>query len=283
MTWSLHGTHAKEGDLVELVGLSHKYFIFELKADSTLHTHRGVIAHNDLIGKSWGSQVFSHLGSPFFLLQPSLGDVIREMPRNSQILYPKDIGFILVQLGVGNGHQVIEAGSGSGAMTTALAYAVGAEGKVTSYDNRPDLQRVAVKNLERTGLTDRVVFKTRDIGEGFEETDVDAIFLDVPNPYDYIAQVRQALKPGGFFGCILPTVNQIEKLLIALRQHKFAFVDVCELMLRYYKSDPLRFRPVDRMVAHTGFLIFARPILPVTDTSETSPLLDEIEQGYSLA
>jgi tRNA (adenine57-N1/adenine58-N1)-methyltransferase len=90
---------------------------------------------------------------------------------------------------------------------------------------------------------------------------VDALFLDLPNPYDYMAQVRRALKYGGYFGSILPTANQVERLLSALRQHDFAFVDVCEVILRYYKAEAERFRPVDRMVAHTGYLIFARPVL----------------------
>ena len=109
-------------------------------------------------------------------------------------------------------------------------------------------------------MADRVTFKLRDIAEGFDETNVDALFLDVPNPMDYMAQVRQALKPGGFFGSILPTTNQVQTLLVALHRQKFAFVEVCELMLRHYKPVSTRLRPTDRMVAHTGYLIFARPV-----------------------
>ena len=108
-------------------------------------------------------------------------------------------------------------------------------------------------------------FKLRDIKEGFDETDADAFFLDVQNPYDYIEQVRATLKPGGFFGTILPTFNQVEKTLNSLKKQKFAFVEVCEILLRFYKSDPHRFRPTDRMVAHTGFLLFARKIEPGSD------------------
>jgi tRNA (adenine57-N1/adenine58-N1)-methyltransferase len=97
------------------------------------------------------------------------------------------------------------------------------------------------------------------------ETDADAFFLDVPNPYDYTSQVRAALKPGGFLCCLIPTFNQVEKTLHALRQTRFAFVEVCELLLRYYKPEPARIRPTDRMVAHTGFLVFARRIEPMED------------------
>ena len=259
--WNLHGTVAQEGDLAELVGSAHKVYIFNLKSGSEFHTHRGVILHDDLIGKSWGIQVFSHLGSPFFLMQPALGEILLELPRNTQILYPKEIGYILVTMGIGPGQHVLEAGTGSGALTSALAFAVGATGRVTSYEVRGEMQRTAIKNLDRLGLRDRVTLKLGDIANGFDETGVDALFLDVPNPFDYMPQVRKALKQGGFFGSILPTTNQVTILLTALRREGFAFIDVCEILLRFYKAEPDKLRPTDRMVAHTGYLIFARPVM----------------------
>jgi tRNA (adenine57-N1/adenine58-N1)-methyltransferase len=234
--------------------------MLRLKSGDQLQTHRGVLNHADLIGLPWGSKVYSHLGSSYLLLQPSIADLLIEIRRNTQIMYPKDVGFVLVTLGIGPGKKVLEAGTGSGALTTALAFSVGSEGHVYSYDSRPEMQQLAQKNLERVGLTEQVTFKTRDIIEGFDETNIDALFLDVPNPYDYIVQVRRALKLGGFFGSILPTTNQVSKLLIALHRENFAFIDVCEVLLRYYKAVPERLRPTDRMVAHTGFLIFARSI-----------------------
>jgi tRNA (adenine57-N1/adenine58-N1)-methyltransferase len=256
---------ARDGDLAQLVGLRHKHFILTLQAGAKFETHRGILQHADLIGKPWGTQVFSHIGAPFFLLQPSLADLITELPRTTQILYPKDIGFILVTMGIGPGQMVMEAGTGSGSMTTALAYAVGPQGRVISYEIKPDVQNLARKNLTRFGLDSRVDFRLGDIEEGFEQTDADAFFLDVPNPYDYTSQVRAALKPGGFLCCLIPTFNQVEKTLQALRQTRFAFVEVCELLLRYYKPEPARIRPTDRMVAHTGFLVFARRIEPAED------------------
>jgi tRNA (adenine57-N1/adenine58-N1)-methyltransferase len=256
---------ARDGDLAQLVGLRHKHFILTLQAGAKFETHRGILQHDDLIGKPWGTQVFSHIGSPFFLLQPSLADLITELPRTTQILYPKDIGFILVTMGIGPGQTVMEAGTGSGSMTTALAYGVGPDGRVISYEVKPDVQNLARKNLTRFGLESRVDFKLRDIGRGFDETEVDSFFLDVPNPYDYMEQVRAALKPGGYLCCLIPTFNQVEKTLHALRQARFAFVEVCELLLRYYKAEPARIRPTDRMVAHTGFLVFARRIEPSED------------------
>jgi tRNA (adenine57-N1/adenine58-N1)-methyltransferase len=209
----------------------------------------------------WGSQVFTHLGSSYFMLQPSLSDLLREIKRNTQIMYPKDVGFILVTMGIGPGVHVIEAGTGSGSLTTALAWAVGPQGRVYSYEIRPEMQNLARKNLERVGLQDRVEFKMRDIAEGFDEHGVDALFLDVPNPYDYLGQAWQALKPGGYFGTLLPTTNQVSKLLDVFYRYDYSFIDVCEIIVRYYKAVADRFRPTDRMVAHTGYLVFARAIL----------------------
>jgi tRNA (adenine57-N1/adenine58-N1)-methyltransferase len=275
-------SHAQAGDLAQLVGLRHKHFLFTLVAGGRFETHRGILQHDDLIGLQWGSQVFSHLGAAFFLLQPSLADVLTNLPRNTQILYPKDIGLILVTMGIGPGSRVLEAGTGSGSMTVALAHAVGAEGRVISYEQRPEMQALARKNLTRLGFDDRVDFKLRDIAAGFDETDAQAFFLDVSNPYDYLSQVRAALQPGGFFCSIVPTFNQLEVLLHSLRRNQFAFIEVCEVLLRYFKPEPSRIRPTDRMVAHTGFLVFARRIEPANDPRAAELLAEQsLEQEGS--
>ncbi|MDO9129295.1 MAG: tRNA (adenine-N1)-methyltransferase [Anaerolineales bacterium] len=274
MPWNLTSTHAQAGDLALLVGLRHKHFIFPLIPGGTFHTHRGILNHDELIGKPWGSQVFSHQGAPFFILQPSLADLLVDLKRNTQIMYPKDIGFILTSMSIGPGQTVMEAGTGSGSMTIALAYAVGPQGRVVSYERRPDFQKLAQKNLARLGLEERVALVLGDIAAGFAETNADAFFLDVPNPWDYITQVRAALKPGGFFCNLVPTFNQVETLLYALRREHFAFIEVCEILLRYYKAEPSRLRPTDRMVAHTGFLIFGRRV-EVSEDERGRELMEE--------
>jgi tRNA (adenine57-N1/adenine58-N1)-methyltransferase len=208
------------------------------------------------------------------MLQPSLADLLLDLKRSTQIMYPKDIGFILTSMSIGPGQRVMEAGTGSGSMAIALAYAVGPQGRVVTYEKRPEFSALARKNLERLGLDGRVDFKLRDIAEGLDETDVDAFFLDVPNPYDYVAQVRAVLKPGGFFCGLVPTFNQVAQLLQALRQGRFAFIEVCEILLRYYKPEPTRLRPTDRMVAHTGFLIFGRRI-ELSEDEQGRALLEE--------
>jgi len=263
--------HAQSGELAQLVSPTNKSFVIRLSPGSKLETHRGIIYHDDLIGKPWGSQVLTHQDKKYLLVQPSLGDILRDLKRNTQIMYPKDIGFILVSMGIGPGVHVLEAGTGSGSLTTALAWAVGPQGRVTSYEVKPDTQKLAKKNLERLGLEDRVTFKIRNIESGFDEQGVDALFLDLQNPHDYIGQVRQALKSGGYFGSLLPTTNQVSRLLTALYQHRFAFQEVCEVILRYYKPVADRLRPTDRMVAHTGYLVFARPMIDLIEMEEEIP------------
>ena len=251
---------SQDGDLVQLLGRRHKSHFIRLKAGAVFQTHRGELQHDDLIGQPWGTRLESHTGSLFFLMQPSLGDLITEIKRNTQIIYPKDIGYIVMTMGIGPGVHVLEAGTGSGALTTAFAFLVGDTGRVTSYEKRQEMQNLARNNLARVGLLDRVTFKLGDAADGFDEREVDAVFLDLPNPYDYITQVKSSLKYGGFVGMILPTTNQVTKSLEALRVNDFAFVEVCELLLRFYKPDWERLRPTDRMVAHTGYLVFGRSV-----------------------
>ncbi len=250
----------KEGDLVQLHGSTHKNHLLILKAGEVFMTHRGVIKHDDIIGQPWGVRLESHSGHPFFVLQPGITDLVQAIKRTTQIMYPKDIGYIVLRLGVGPGRRVLECGGGSGGLTTVLAYLIGDTGCVYSYERNPETQQLARKNLRLFGLEERVEFKLGDANEGFEERNLDAIFLDLPNPYDYLEQVRTSLKGGGQFATLLPTMNQVELTLRALSHSNFAFIDVCEILLRHYKSDWSRLRPVDRMVAHTGYLIFARSI-----------------------
>lgn len=257
----LGNSNPAEGDLIELASTQAKFFIFVLRAGEEFHTHRGIVKHDDLIGKEFGSVIESHQGNKFYLLKPGITELVSTTKRNTQIMYPKDIGYIILRLNIQPGCKVIEAGTGSGGLTQVLATYVGSEGKVFSFEQREEMQNLARKNLVRLGLDDRVVFIHKDINEGFEDIKADTVFLDLPNPYDYLDQVKHSLIPGGSFGALLPTANQVIKLLIALDRMNFVFIDVCEIALRFYQAIPSKFRPVDRMVAHTGFLIFARSVI----------------------
>ena len=252
---------AKENDLVLLIGQDRKQFIQRLKAGGQLQTHRGIVRHDDLLGQPLGREIRSHLDYPFVIVEPSTFDLITLLKRTTQIMYPKDIGYVLVKLNVMPGSRVVEAGTGSGGLTLALARAVGGGGRVYSYEARQDILQLAQKNLDGLGLADAVEFKLRDIAEGLDERDVDALFLDVRRPWAYLEQVIEALKDSGFFGAILPTTNQVVELIRALEAvQTFAQIEVEEILVRPYKAVPTRLRPMDRMVAHTGYLIFARKV-----------------------
>lgn len=260
-------TVAQENDLVLLIGPRGKRFFIRLQAGVAQHTHRGIIQHDDLIGQALGRQVRSHLGAAFLVLEPSTHDLIMNVRRQTQIVYPKEAGYLLLKMNLYGGQRVIEAGSGSGALTLAMARAVAPEGRVYSYESRPEMQRNAIRNLARVGLSDSVEFKSRDIAEGFDETDVDALFLDVRTPWDYLEQAHRALKNSGFFGALVPTTNQVSDLIAGLEGYAFGHIEVEELLLRAYKPVAERLRPADTMVGHTGFLIFARKI----EVEETAP------------
>ena len=257
--------HVNIGDLAQFMDPRGKKHIIQLTSNGRFQTNHGQISFEDIFGLPWGSQVKTHLGKTFLMVQPSLNDILIHSKRATTIMYPKDIGFLLINMNIGYGNHVIEAGTGSGALTTALCWAVGPQGKVISYDTKENAQGLARKNVTRMGLQDRVMFKLRDISYGFDETGVDAIFLDVPNPEDYIPMVITSLKTGGHFGSLVPTTNQVSQLLENLQANNFGFIEVCEILLRYYKPIPARLRPDDRVTAHTGFLTFARPILPDTN------------------
>jgi len=251
---------AREGDLILLVSPDRKRFLVRLKAGEVFHTHKGYIPHDALIGEPLGWTVAAQTGRHFIVVEPSLDDLVRMLRRTTQIMYPKDVGYLLLKMNIGPGKRVIEAGTGSGGLALVLANFVRPDGRVYSYEVREDVLRLARKNLDGLGLLDWVDLKHRDIAEGFDETNVDACFLDVRTPWEYLDQVAAALKGGGFLGSILPTTNQVSRLLMELELHGFAFAEVEEILLRPYKAVAARLRPMDRMVAHTGFLVFARKV-----------------------
>ncbi len=257
-------TVAQAGDLVLLISEDNKRFYTRLSAGRRQHTHQGIIEHDQLIDQPLGRKITSTTGQIYIVIEPSLEDLMKEIRRKTQIVYPKEAGRIIFKLNIYPGRRVIEAGTGSGALTIALARFVSPGGRVYSYEIREEMQRNAQENLWKVGLDDAVDFKVRDIANGFDETEVDAVFLDVKEPWLYLPHVKAALKPSGFFGAIIPTTNQVTDLLIGLKQHDFGDPQVEENWTRAYKPVAGRLRPEDVMVGHTGFLVFARNV--TTDT-----------------
>jgi tRNA (adenine57-N1/adenine58-N1)-methyltransferase len=256
----MSGFLAQANDTVLLISEDGKKFYIKLVPGHRQHTHQGIIDHDQLIGQPLGRKLTSTTGHSFIIVEPSLAELMKEVKRKTQIIYPKEAGRIIFKLNIYPGRRVIEAGSGSGALTMALARFVAPTGRIYSYELRREMLVNAQANVDKVGLADFVEFKQRDIYDGFDETQVDAVFLDVREPWDYLAQTKAALKGSGFFGAIVPTTNQINELLKALKAFDFGGMEVEENFLRTYKPVPSRLRPHDIMVGHTGYLVFARNI-----------------------
>lgn len=270
---------AQENERVLLISRDHKEYLIRLRRGDMFHTHRGVVSHDDLIDQPMGREVLSRLGQPFMVLKPSIHDLLMHVKRASQVIYPKEIGQILLKLDVAQSKRIIEAGTGSGALAMALAQTIRPDGMIYSYETRPDMHVTARKNLEASGLLDKVTLIERDICEGFTETDVDALFLDVREPWLYLQHVCVALTDGGFFGALVPTTNQVSWLLNELDHQPFTNIEVLEILHRNYKPVAARLRPEDRMVAHTGFLIFARKVAMLALKREDVAMADDILVG----
>ncbi len=186
--------------------------------------------------------------------------------RQTQIMYPKDMGIICMKLGVGNGRTILEAGSGSGGFTIALSWFAGEKGRIHSYEAREEFHKLAQKNVKWAGVGENVSFHLRDIKDGFglDEPNIlngkkaDALFLDVRTPWDYLENALEALVPGAPVAFLLPCVDQVSTLLLALEKLPFEHTEVIEILIRPWKAVPDRLRPADRMCAHTCFLVFTK-------------------------
>ncbi|MEM3018473.1 MAG: tRNA (adenine-N1)-methyltransferase, partial [Candidatus Bathyarchaeia archaeon] len=235
-------------------------WLVEVAEDREFHTHKGVVQLGELVGKQFGDKVMTSRGSALYLLRPSLCDRLSFFERPTQILYPKDIGFLILRLGLESGMKVIEAGTGSGVATAAIANAVKPHGHVYSYDVNVDFIRKAERNLARTDLLQYVTLRCSDVREGFAESDVDAVFLDLADPWNIVPQAYSCLKGGSNLASFSPTLNQVEKTVAALRREGFVDIETCELFLRNMRVEEGRSRPESRMISHTGYLTFARKV-----------------------
>ncbi len=251
-------TLIQAGDPVLLISEEGKRYLIHVQAGGVWYTHRGQFPMNEIIGQPYGQVVATHKGQRFLVLRPTTSDLLRYLKRTTQIVFPKDAARLVMELDLMHGRRMIEAGSGSGGLTMVFARAVAPGGHVFSYELRSEHQRLARANIERLGLQDMVTFKLRDIGEGFDEREVDAVFLDVRDAAVYVPQAEAALTTSGMFGSLMPTANQVSDVVAALEAGDFVDIRVEEVLVRSWKPVPERLRPADRMVAHTGFLIFAR-------------------------
>ncbi len=249
----------KLGERVMLIDAKDRHYLITLRSDAEFHTHAGIVQHNDIIGSLEGSLIRGSTERSFLVLRPTLADVVLKMPRGAQVIYPKDLGTILLQADIGPGMRVLEAGVGSGALSMTL---LRAGALITGYELREDFAQQAKKNVYDMLDTDVPYdVQIRDVTHGIDEVDLDRIVLDMPEPWDVVKHAEGALRPGGILLCYLPTINQTQLLRETLRQHSFGLEETVEILRRTWHIDGRSVRPDHRMVAHTGFLTSARRLV----------------------
>lgn len=253
------------GDRVLLVDAKRRRHLLTLAHGEQFHTHAGVLAHNAVIGAPEGTTVRTTMGARLVVVRPTLAEYVLEMPRGAQVIYPKDLGPILVLADLFPGAKVLESGVGSGALTLATLRAVGPDGRVTGYEIREDFARRARANVEGLLGTDvPLSIEVRDAYAGIEETGLDRVLLDLPEPWRVVKHAEHALHTGGILLAYLPTIGQVARLREELATSAFGMVETLEVLQRTWHVDGQSIRPDHRMVAHTGFLTHARLLAPST-------------------
>lgn len=254
------------GERVQLTDAKGRRHMVALEEGKTFYTHKGGIAHDDLIGRPEGIVVESSGGAAYLALRPTLADYALSMPRGAAVIYPKDAAQIVMVADIFPGATVVEAGAGSGALTCALLRAVASDGLVRSYEKRPDFARTARKNVDRFFSSvppARWELLEGDVADGVEEGDVDRVLLDMVAPWECLEWAARALVPGGVFCCYVTTTTQLGRICETLRAHGgFTEPQASETMLRTWHVEGLAIRPDHRMVGHTGFLVSSRRLAP---------------------
>lgn len=250
----------RAGERVLLLDAKDRRYLITLKTGATFHTHVGIVEHDHLIGAPEGSTVLGSTGRRFVVVRPTLADAVLKMPRGAQVIYPKDLGAILIEADIAPSMRVLEAGVGSGALSMALLRA-GAE--VIGYELREDFAAQAARNvaaLVGDGAPYRV--EIRDVYAGIDEGGLDRILLDLPEPWRVLVHAEKALRPGGILCAYLPSINQTASLRSAMEDSPFGMAVTLEVLHRTWHVESRSVRPNHRMVGHTGFLTTARLLLP---------------------
>lgn len=249
------------GERALLVDERGRRFLVKLEPGSVFHFHGGAVPHDLVLGSEEGIVVHSTGGSSLVCYRPTLADYVLKMPRGAQVVYPKDIAAILVYADIGPGTRVLEAGTGSGALTLALARATGPEGSVVSYEVREDHHRQAVANIESflgkiPAWVDLRLGDLRDVARGDER--FDRAVLDLPDPWSVLTDVEAVLHPGALLCSYLPTTNQVQQCVLAMGSAGFEEVATFEVLVRSWHVTERSVRPDHRMVGHTGFVTVGR-------------------------
>ncbi|MHA1105632.1 MAG: tRNA (adenine-N1)-methyltransferase [Promethearchaeota archaeon] len=258
----------QDDDLVFLILDERRRWLVQVEKGKEFHSHRGIIKFDDIIGKAFGTVVFSHphdtQGYKFYVLKPLPSDYVIYMGRKTQIIYPEDAGLIIMYSGIRPGSKVIEAGCGSGALTCILGTYVQPNGHVYSYDIREKSLRTAERNVTRANLQEFVSINNGDILiDDLDHENVDSVILDMPQPWMAISKVKKYLKFSGTLVSFSPTIEQVKKTTFALQENDFTEIYTYELIKRTMQVKENATRPQVRMIGHTGYITIGRKILEI--------------------
>ncbi|MGC2427836.1 MAG: tRNA (adenine-N1)-methyltransferase [Nitrososphaeraceae archaeon] len=267
----------QEGSYVLLFHTNKKKWLTKVALEKKMHTHLGVIDISSIIGMEYGSLVRTTEDKIVYLIEPTIHDFVMKSERRTQIVYPKDFGFIAARTGLKNGSKVLEIGTGSASLTTFIASIVKPDGHIYTFDINPDSLAIAKRNLEKAGMSDYVTIRQHDPHQGLVLMEADIAIVDLGDPWTMINQVHQALKGSGAFVAICPTMNQLEKTATGLKQNGYVDIDCIEIMIRNIEAREGMTRPSMRMIGHTTYLAFARKVkkIEAEDNNALPELTDE--------
>jgi tRNA (adenine57-N1/adenine58-N1)-methyltransferase len=272
-----------------------KKWLMKVLRKQQFHTHVGIIDHKKVIGKEYGSAIKTNKGKIIYLLEPTVYDYVMKSQRSTQIVYPKDLGYIAARTGLQSGQTIVEIGTGSGSLTTFLASIVKPRGHVYTYDVDENFMAIARKNIEKAGVSKHVTMEKLDIKniKKVPQTDVDMVVVDLGDPWTVVPQARKMLKGSGYFVAICPTMNQLEKLASALRENDFFDLEFTEQIVRTIEARDGKTRHSFRGIGHTTYVAFARkvttpkdlrrviPSIETKDASDEEPVEESEDEGLS--
>ena len=267
----------KQNDNVLFFYNDSKKWLMRVAPKQKFHTHVGIIDHKKVIGKPFGIAIKTNKGKLIFALKPTIYDYVMKSQRSTQIVYPKDLGYVAARIGLQSGYKIVEIGTGSGSFTTFLASIVKPKGHVYTYDVDESFMAIARKNIEKAGVSKYVTMTKFDIksAKKMPQKDADVVIVDLGDPWVVVPQARKMLKGSGAFVAICPTMNQLEKLAAALRQNDFFDIECSEQIVRTIEARDGKTRHSFRAIGHTTYVAFARK---VTTPASLRKILEPVEQ-----
>ena len=237
-----------------------KKWLVKISKKESLHTHIGVIKHVDAIGKEYGSRLVTNKEKYVYLLKPTMYDYVMKIQHGTQIVYPKDLGYIIARAGIGSGQKILEIGTGSGSLTSFVANIVKPRGHVFTFDVDEKFMQIAEKNILKAGISKYVTQHNLDLktAKKMPLSEMDVALIDLGDPWTVIPQVRKMLKGSGCIFAICPTMNQLEKLTASLVENEFTDIESTEHILRTIEAREGKTRHSFQGIGHTTYLCFAR-------------------------